>query len=276
MKQFRFGLIGHPISHSLSPALFRAGYQGRYSYDLIEEEDFDKAYSRFLEEYDAINVTAPFKEQAWKKADISTDECDIIGAANILIKTPDGKIMAANSDHSGVTGAVAKGLIPGIKIHQTALIAGCGGAAKAAAYAMCTSGYRTVILNRNEQKAIDFAFRLKKDYGFDIEAHPIGEFRKWFRRSGVIIYTLPLAIPDLESLSRRDLTGGLFRSESKVIVEANYKDPAFTMEMTERMQKVNPELRYVDGKEWLLHQAVGAYMRFTDEAPNIEQMRKVL
>ena len=60
----KFGLIGHPIAHSLSPALFKAAFGGRYTYDLIEEEDFEKAYGRFLEEYDAINVTAPFKESA--------------------------------------------------------------------------------------------------------------------------------------------------------------------------------------------------------------------
>ena len=63
----KFGLIGHPIAHSLSPALFKAGYDGRYTYDLIEEESFEAAYSRFINEYDGINVTAPFKEQAFAK-----------------------------------------------------------------------------------------------------------------------------------------------------------------------------------------------------------------
>ena len=32
----KFGLIGHPISHSLSPALFKAAYGGKYAYELIE------------------------------------------------------------------------------------------------------------------------------------------------------------------------------------------------------------------------------------------------
>ena len=60
----RFGLIGHPINHSQSPALFAAAYPGgEHSYELIEEPDFDKAYARFLEGYDAVNVTTPFKER---------------------------------------------------------------------------------------------------------------------------------------------------------------------------------------------------------------------
>ena len=86
----KFGLIGNPIAHSLSPALFRAGYDGRFPYDLIETPDFEQAYERFLREYDGINVTAPFKELAFRKADILSEECRRIGAANLLIKTPEG------------------------------------------------------------------------------------------------------------------------------------------------------------------------------------------
>ena len=101
MKHRRFGLIGHPIAHSLSPALFRAGYDDRYPYDLIETPDFEQAYQRFIKEYDGINVTAPFKELAFKKADILSEECRRIGAANLLVKTPEG-VKAYNSDYMGV------------------------------------------------------------------------------------------------------------------------------------------------------------------------------
>ena len=50
----KFGLIGHPIEHSLSPTLFKAAYDGKYQYDLIQTSDFEEAYRRFLEEYDGI------------------------------------------------------------------------------------------------------------------------------------------------------------------------------------------------------------------------------
>ena len=97
----KFGLIGHPIAHSLSPALFKAGYDSRYPYQLIEGADFEDSYRRFLEGYDGINVTAPFKEPAFAKADILSPECKAIGATNLLVKTPDG-IKAYNSDYLGV------------------------------------------------------------------------------------------------------------------------------------------------------------------------------
>ena len=64
----RFGLIGYPISHSLSPRLFEAAYGGRFKYDLIEEEDFEKAWEAFTDgPYRAVNVTAPFKEKALER-----------------------------------------------------------------------------------------------------------------------------------------------------------------------------------------------------------------
>ena len=131
----KFGLIGHPIEHSLSPALFKAGYDGKYPYDLIQTADFEEAYARFLEGYDGINVTAPFKELAIKKADILSEECQKIGATNLLIKTPEG-IKAHNSDYLGLRlwiemisreGVFSDHQIPRI------LIIGLGGAGKAAA-----------------------------------------------------------------------------------------------------------------------------------------------
>ena len=44
----RYGLIGHPVQGSGSPALFRAAYNGTWTYDLIDEADFETAWNRFL------------------------------------------------------------------------------------------------------------------------------------------------------------------------------------------------------------------------------------
>ena len=270
----KFGLIGYPISHSLSPALFKAAYNGKYIYDLIEIEDFETAYQKFLDEYAVINVTAPFKEPAFKKADIVSEECRAIGATNILMKREDEKIVAGNSDHLGVSGAIAKCITARTDINKVALIVGCGGAAKAAAYATCKDGYKTVILNRNFEKAQEFAGSLRNMCGFDAKAEPMSEFCRYFREAGVIVYTLPLHIPALDQLSEDDIKG--VPAAAKILLEANYKDPSFSEDDITSLQKINPALIYVHGKEWLLHQAVGAYKSFTGEDPNIENMRKVL
>ena len=272
----KFGLIGHPIAHSLSPSLFKAAYGGRYTYDLIEGEDFEESYRKFLDTYDAINVTAPFKESAWKKAHIKSNECDAIGAANILIKDEDGQILAANSDVMGVIGALTScGDLSGSG--TKALVAGCGGAAMAAVYAVSSLGYRTTVINRNTDKARLFAERLAQAGISGISTEGLDGFSKCFRQADIIVYTLPVAIPQISGLSKSDIKGGhLWTKGRKIILEANYKDPTFTSETIGRMREINPDISFISGKEWLLHQAVGAYRLFTGEDPDIEQMRHVI
>ena len=98
----KYGLIGDPIKGSGSPALFEAAYKGvkggEYSYDLIEGGDFEKSFQRFIDEYAAVNVTAPFKELAYSKVleMARRGEGSIsgpvvrIGATNLLVKGDDG------------------------------------------------------------------------------------------------------------------------------------------------------------------------------------------
>jgi len=277
----RFGLIGHPIAHSLSPALFKAGYDGRYPYELIETSDFEDAYGRFLQEYDGINVTAPFKELAFRKADILSEECQRIGATNLLIKTPEG-IKAYNSDYLGVRlwlsevdGEVEKSVLPpwpqgegpapkeweGFffqpphQLPSTVLIIGLGGAGKAAAEAARSLGFDTILMNRTI-------------YGEGIR--PLEDFCRCFREADIIIYNIPTAIPQLEELTDDDF------NRPKFILEANYKNPSFTGSFIERMKSVNPDIEYTSGKTWLLYQALTGYELFTGEKPDLTRMSAVI
>ena len=278
----KFGLIGHPIEHSLSPALFKAGYDGKYPYELIETADFEEAYSRFMEEYDGINVTAPFKEPALQKADIISEECRITGAANLLIKTPEG-VKAYNSDYRGIRlwlssalqglksvlppwpqgeGAPRRGRqgffsVPVAQTTADALIIGFGGAGKAAACAAEAAGMHVTILNRT-----------CKSPGI----RPLSDFREEFRKADVIIYNLPVRIPELDLLTEEDCASG----KAKVILEANYRNPAFDNELLEKLTGWNPLISYEEGETWLLMQAVTGYELFTGEKPDAQKMRSII
>ena len=278
----KFGLIGHPIAHSLSPALFKAGYDDRYPYELIETADFEEAYSRFLNEYDGINVTAPFKEMAFAKADIHSEECLRTGAANLLVKTDEG-IKAFNSDYLGVRMLLsdvlqkAKSVLPpwpqgegpapsewegffslsAARRTATALMVGMGGAGKAAAAAAESLGMEVVRMNRTIR---------------DSETRPLCDFREEFRKADIIIYNIPTAIEGLEELTDNDFTPG----KPKVILEANYRNPSFDQTFIGRMKKANPMAEYIDGKAWLLYQAVSGYEILTGEKPDLEKMSTVL
>lgn len=163
----KFGLIGHPIAHSLSPALFTAAYGGRYVYDLIETPDFDEAWRRFLAGYRAINVTAPFKGDAFARVDWRSPECERAGATNLVVKTPEGT-KAYNSDYRGV-----KALLAPLGCRSAAVV-GYGGAGKAALAAA-------------------------EDLGLDTRLYRHSEVAGGVQ-ADVIIYTLPRAVEGIDRL----------------------------------------------------------------------------
>ena len=252
----RFGLIGHPIAHSLSPALFKAGYEGRYPYELIEGENFEESYRKFLEEYDGINVTAPFKELAFAKADILSPECESVGATNLLVKTPQG-VKAFNSDFLGVRMWLEEVAAEVLTEKISVLIVGLGGAGKAAAAAAESLGMKVVRMNRTVR---------------DEKTRPLDDFKECFREADIIIYNIPITIPALNELTDQDFTPG----KPKFILEANYKNPSFSHEILTKMLGANPLARYTGGKTWLLYQAVTGYEIFTGEKPDLAGMYDVL
>ena len=283
MEYGKFGLIGHPIAHSLSPALFKAGYDGRYPYQLIEGSDFEDSYRRFLEGYEGINVTAPFKELAFAKADILSTECEAVGATNLLIKTTEG-IKAYNSDYLGVRrwlSEVAEGLkrtpptpsswapppaARGVARFSSpqppltavkALIVGLGGAGKAAAAAAESLGMEVIRMNRTVR---------------DERTRPLSDFRDCFREADIVIYNIPAAIPELSELTDEDFGAG----RPKWILEANYRNPSFDEVLLQKMKAANPMAEYTSGKIWLLYQALTGYEIFTGEKPDLRKMSDVL
>ena len=169
----KFGLTGYPIAHSQSPALFAEAYGGQWEYDLIEEETFERAFGRFVEgPYRAVNVTAPFKTEAYLKADIRSAGCEKTRAANILVKTPEG-IAAHNSDYLAV-----KSILRDCAAADVAVI-GCGGAGRAAIGAA-------------------------EDLGLSVRSFHHDEIASGVR-SDVIIYTLPSAVEGIDKLDCRIL-----------------------------------------------------------------------
>jgi len=266
----KFGLIGHPIEHSQSPALFRAAYAGKYQYDLIQGAEFEASWQSFLDEYDGINVTAPFKENAFAKADCPSAECQLIGATNLLVKTKNG-IEAYNSDFRGVDALLREEndrlAKAGERPLRTALIVGCGGAAKAAAAAAYILEMDVTIANRSVDKAKAFAEHLELfgvcrpcSAGGSVRACGLDEMPS----CDLTIYCLPMAIPGIESLKTR------------VFLEANYRDPAYSQEFFSSDVINAAKTVYICGSRWLIAQAQTGYSLLTGEQPDSEAISNTL
>ncbi len=282
----KYGLIGYPIAHSLSPRLFEAAYDGKYRYDLIERESFEEAFRVFMKTYDAVNVTAPFKEQAFERAKIRSRECCLIEAANILVKTPHG-LSCFNSDCSAVKSILETSLMrPSDDISSCeesgetgslpfkagnnlagarALVVGCGGAGKAAIVAAAQCGLEVTVMNRNISRALNFTQSLNlklpgAGISGSVKVLPIENFLSALSEADILIYTAPAPLDCFQSLG--DLPSG---ARLKVILEANYRNPSFTPEVLSHLPEAAD---YIPGQQWLLQQALTGYKLMTGQSPD--------
>ena len=244
-KMHRYGLIGYPIAHSGSPALFRQAYGGKWPYDLIENPSFEEAWQEFLDGYDAINITAPFKEKAAARADIKSPEVQAIGAANIAVKTRCG-IKAFNSDYLGVRMLLQEWLDGRERVPRVAVV-GYGGAGKAAAAAAKDMGLEVQVFNRS-------------DHGLAF-IRPLTELPQ--ANTDLLIYTLPMLVPEMHAWMDAIRSGAL--SGPLCCIEANYRDPVLAPGGGEEDYCFG---QYIPGEKWLLAQAVTGYEILTGEKPS--------
>lgn len=221
----KYGLIGYPIGHSLSPALFKETHPD-LEYDLIETPDFEEAMAIFRRDYAAVNVTSPFKELAFGAADRADEKTAIIGAANILRKEADGSISAFNSDYSAVLQLLQGHLDPAEP--RKVLVIGCGGAGKAAALASHDLGLETVVANRTFSRAVEFCRRTGCG-----TAAGLKDVKDIIGGCGAVIFT----IPDPAGLAE------IIDNSGVLSIEANYRNPSLSGR------------NVIHGEEWLKSQA---------------------
>ncbi|MBR5907128.1 MAG: FAD-binding protein [Bacteroidales bacterium] len=257
----KFALIGNPISHSKSPALFHAAYPNEPNiepmfYDLIEKETIEESVERLKQGgYLASNVTAPYKEEAMRYVTAPSNVCKLLQAGNLLLFKEEGTY-GFNTDYLAV-----RRLLQDAKTAKkftlqdpvVVLVVGCGGAGKAAALAAKDEGLNTLITNRGEEKALNFARSIGIKMVTNQQACQL--LTALEPANTLVIYALPqkdeLLYPLLLNLSTR-LIG---------IIEANYKNPC-----------LNP----TTGRKWLLYQAVEGFRLMTGMTPNLAAMREVL
>ena len=152
----RAGVIGHPIAHSLSPALhgrWLDGFGIGGTYEAVDPgpDGFAACVARLRAEgWAGCNVTLPFKAAALAIADRADETARRVGAANTLAFGPDG-IAASNTDVAGFAGVLETALTAP---PRSALVLGAGGTAPAVLTALSGMGIRELrLVNRTREAA---------------------------------------------------------------------------------------------------------------------------
>lgn len=158
-----YAVVGNPISHSKSPLIHHLFAQQTqqdmlYKAQCIELDRFAKKVSKFFE-YDGsgLNVTVPFKQDAFAIADIHTERAKRAQAVNTLKKLEDGRILADNTDGAGLV----RDLRVNHKVQlagKRVLLLGAGGAVRGVLQPLLAEKpAELVIANRTVSKAEELA-----------------------------------------------------------------------------------------------------------------------
>lgn len=136
----RLVLLGHPLSHSLSPvlhnaALAAAGIKARYEALDVPASALEITLEELRRQRAAGNVTIPYKESVHAACDRLTDSARAVGAVNTFWTAVDGALIGDNTDVGGFGAAVAR-LTGGPRPNEIVALLGAGGAAAAVLRAM--------------------------------------------------------------------------------------------------------------------------------------------
>ena len=144
----KFGLLGHPVAHSLSPVIHRAAYQElgqAHEYDLLDapsEADVARVVTALRHgELQGVNVTIPWKREAFAAADRRAALAERLGVANVLARVGD-QIVAHNTDALALETEFKQ-----LASTERAIVLGSGGATPAVVAAAQAAGIAEVYVS---------------------------------------------------------------------------------------------------------------------------------
>lgn len=151
-----YGIIGNPVSHSLSPAMHNAAFRELSEnsvYLPFRVEDVEAALTGLSGlNVHGVSVTIPHKEEVIKYLDEIDPVAGKIGAVNTIIVTREGgekKLCGSNTDWLGANRAIEQKLDPAGK---SIVILGAGGSARAVGFGLLEVGADIRLCSRTESR----------------------------------------------------------------------------------------------------------------------------
>jgi len=273
-----FGVIGSPVAHSASPAVFNTCFEkekmNRLYLPLLVEDgqrEFDIFLNNILKRtwlnFKGFSVTIPHKHNALdyakNRGGFVEPLAERIGAANTIVINENGKINLYNTDCAGAMEAITENM----KIERKDLrnvpvaVVGAGGVARAVVVGLTDVGAGVKIYNRTVQKAE----RLAKE--FDCECAGLDDLPNL--NAKLLINCTSLGMyPDIKCTPVLKE----YLSSDMVVFDTVY-NPAQTLLLKEA-KKIGAKT--IDGLSMFVNQAAAQFKLFTNKVPDRALMRKVV
>ena len=262
-----YGIIGHPVAHSLSPAMHNAAFAAtgiNGVYVAMDVEDAGRAVAALRElGFVGVSVTVPHKEAVMAHVDEIDPVARRIGAVNTLFfhRRPESRevvVRGSNTDWQGSNLALAgKIRLAGSRV----LVLGAGGAARAVGFGLVEAGARVIISNRTEARGIALARALGCDF---VPPDRLAEVQ-----ADCLVNTTPVGMaPHVDGLP---IDPALLPGFSLVM------DIVYAPLETRLLREAAAAgCQVIDGLAMLLHQGAVQFTIWTGTQPPLDVMRKAL
>jgi len=271
---YKLGIIGYPLTHSISAAIQKAGFESlglEGTYDVLEtppEELISRIKYLKTNGYQGFNVTIPLKVPMSLFLDDIDDYANIAGCVNTVKVLEDRSFVGYNTDIYGFKKAIP------IDINlqgQRASILGTGGASRAAVVGLAEKGVKYIDFYTrniiNSRQTLDYVRAKFPEIEFNV--YQIQNIRS-LTGSAIIINATPIGMrgymADEMPLESKDLDG---LSPNTVVYDIVY-NPQKTILIKEAEKR---GLRTIGGLDMLIYQAQRAIEIWTRKAPDFNVMK---
>ena len=155
----KFGIIGKPINHSLSPVLHKywfKKYNIHADYEIIEatDEELPEIIKKIKNgDLTGINVTLPFKQKIINHIDKIVNDAQLSGSVNTVFLNNNKSVIGENTDVFGLQAAYLKEIDN--SSNKNSLVIGAGGVSPSIILSLQKSGIKNIsITNRTHEKCI--------------------------------------------------------------------------------------------------------------------------
>ncbi len=269
-----FGIIGYPVTHSLSPAMHNAAFKSlNINATYIPFEVKPKELKSAIEGLRALgvgglNVTIPHKEAVLKYLDYLSPEAKLIGAVNTIVNK-NNMLSGYNTDAYGFM----KSLRDDLKFDadkKSIFVIGAGGAAKAVVFSLAMAGASRIILtDKIDERALELACEVELATGCECVCLKMNSkgIKEMVWNSQLLINATPVGMKDSDpavidaSLLHKGLRvfDIIYNKETKLLKTCRQKG-----------------IKAQGGLNMLLYQGVRAFELWTAKRPPVAVMKKAI
>lgn len=168
----RCGLLGRRLAHSYSPEIHAE--LGSYAYRLYEKEPQELGQFLSGDEFDALNVTIPYKKDVMRYCASLSPAAQRIGSVNTIVRQADGTLRGYNTDADGFLYLIQKS---GVCVAgKKALVFGSGGASATVCDVLrCLHAASVTVISRSGADNYDNLSR-HKDAEILVNTTPVGMY----------------------------------------------------------------------------------------------------